>query len=158
MNFSDSVPRHIQQIPAYKSENPAEEIERELGLPVVQLGMNENAFGPSPRAVEAARAFMQNVAPYPDDTGFFLRRKLAEHYKVSMDELIISSGSSDILAMAYHVVLAPHAEVLSGEASFIVYYQLADMLNLPLIRVPMNDYAFDLDAIASRITPNTRLL
>src|SRR5215475_12292108 len=158
MNFSQIVPKHIQQIPAYKSENPAEEIERELGLPVVQLGMNENAFGPSPRAVEAARAYMENVAPYPDDSGFFLRRRLSEHYNVSMDELIISSGSSDILAMAYHVVVAPDTEVLSGEASFIVYYQLADMLNLPLIRVPMKDYAFDLDAMASSITQNTKLV
>src|SRR5215468_9621375 len=158
MSFSEIVPKHIQQIPAYKSENPAEEIERELGLPVVQLGMNENAFGPSPRAVEAARVYMENVAPYPDDSGFFLRRRLAAHYNVSMDELIISSGSSDILAMAYHVVLGPNTEVLSGEASFIVYYQLADMLNLPMIRVPMKDYGFDLVAMVSRITPNTKLI
>src|SRR5215467_11386592 len=133
MSFSHVVPKHIQDIPAYKSENPAEEIERQLGLQVVQLGMNENAFGPSPRAVEAARAYMDNVAPYPDDSGFFLRRKLAEHYNVSMDELIISSGSSDILSMAYHAVLAPNTEVISGEASFVVYYQLADMLNIPMI-------------------------
>src|SRR5215813_1367741 len=120
--------------------------------------MNENAFGPSPRAVEAAHAYLGNVAPYPDDSGFFLRRRLAAHYNVSMDELIISSGSSDILSMAYHVVLAPDTEVLSGEASFIVYYQLADMLNLPMIRVPMKDYGFDLDAMGSRITPNTKLI
>jgi histidinol-phosphate aminotransferase len=158
MTFSDSVPKHIQLIPSYKSENPAEEIERELGVKVVQLGMNENPFGPSPMAVEAARRCMDQVAPYPDDSGFFLRRKLAAHYKVSMDELIISSGSSDILAMAYHAVLEPGAEVLTGESSFIVYYQLAEMVNMPMIRTPMKNYAFDLDAMAARITPNTRLI
>src|SRR5205823_8255173 len=114
-------------------ENPAEEIERELGLQVVQLGMNENPFGPSPKAVEAARAYMENVAPYPDDSGFFLRQKLAAHYNVSMDELIVSSGSSDILAMAYHAVSSPKAAVLTGEASFIVYYLLAEILNMPIV-------------------------
>jgi len=158
MNFSDSLPAHIRQIPAYRSENPAEEIGRELGVKVVQLGMNENPFGPSPKAVEAARASMDAVAPYPDDSGFVLRQKLASHYGVSMDELIISSGSSDILAMAYHLVLEPGAEVITGAASFIVYYQLAEMLNLPIIRVPMKEYGFDLDAIASRITSSTRLI
>src|SRR5215510_614401 len=158
MNFSDSTTKHIQQIPTYKSDNPAEEVERELGLQVVQLGMNENAFGPSPRAVEAARAYMENVAPYPDDSGFFLRRRLASHYNVSMDELIISSGSSDILAMAFHAVLGPGAEAITGEASFVVYYQLAEILNMPIVRVPMRAYGFDLDAIASRVTPNTRLI
>jgi histidinol-phosphate aminotransferase len=158
MSFSDIVPKHIQQIPAYRSENPAEELERQLGVKVVQLGMNENPFGPSPKAVEAAKAFMEKVAPYPDDSGFFLREKLTAHYKVSMDEIIISSGSSDILAMAYHAVLGPGAEVLTGEASFVVYYQLAAMLNMPIIRVPMKEYGFDLDSMAARITPNTRLI
>ena len=158
MSFSDIVPEHIRQIPIYKSENPAEEIERELGVKVVQLGMNENPFGPSPKAVEAARSYMEHVAPYPDDSGFFLRQKLAAHYHVSMDELIISSGSSDILALAYHAILSPSAEVLTGEASFIVYYQLADILNMRILRVPMKDYGFDVDAMASRVTPNTRLI
>ena len=105
MSFLDSVPQHIRRIPAYKSENPAEELERGLGVKVVQLGMNENPLGPSPKAVEAARAYLEHVAPYPDDSAYFLRQKLAAHYKVSMDEMIVSSGSSDILAMAYHAVL-----------------------------------------------------
>jgi histidinol-phosphate aminotransferase len=158
MKFSDIVPTHIQQIPAYRSENPAEEIERELGVQIVQLGMNENPFGPSPKGVAAAREHMDRVAPYPDDSGFFLRQKLAAHYKVSMDELIISSGSSDILGMAYHAVLEPGAEVLTGDASFVVYYQLAEMLNMAIVRAPMKEYAFDLETMASRITPNTKLI
>src|SRR3954447_13932769 len=131
MSFADFVPPHIQRLPGYSSENPAEEIERELGLKVVQLGMNENPFGPSPKAVAAARAYMAQVAPYPDDSSFFLRQRLAVHYGISMDELIISSGSSDILSMAFHAVFSPGAEVVTGEASFVVYYQLADMLGMP---------------------------
>ena len=158
MSFSQIVPAHIQRIPAYRSENPAEEIERTLGVPVVQLGMNENPFGPSPKAVEAARKYMDKIAPYPDDSGYFLRQKLTAHYRISMDEIIISSGSSDILAMAYHAVFAPGAEVLTGTASFVVYYQLADMLNMPIVRVTMKDHAFDLEAMAERLNPATRLI
>jgi histidinol-phosphate aminotransferase len=158
MSFSDIVPPHIHRIPGYKSENPAEELERDLGMKVVQLGMNENPFGPSPKAVQAAGAYLDRIAPYPDDSGFLLRRRLADHYKVSMDELIISSGSSDILAMAYHAVFAAEAQVLTGQASFVVYYQLAEMLNMPIMRVPMKDYGFDLDAMVASITPHTRLI
>ena len=158
MNFSQILPEHIQRIAAYRSENPAEEIERELGIPVVQLGMNENPFGPSPKAVQAARGYLEKIAPYPDDTGYFLRQKLAAHYGISMGEIIISSGSSDILAMAYHALFEPGAEALTGEASFVVYYQLAEILNMPIVRVPMKEYAFDLPAMAERITPKTRLI
>jgi histidinol-phosphate aminotransferase len=158
MSFIHTLPKHIQAIPNYKSDNPAEEIERELGVKVVQLGMNENPFGPSPKAVAAARAYMDLVAPYPDDSGFLLRRRLAEHYKISMDELIISSGASDILAMAYHAVCFPDAEVLTGEAAFVVYFELGAILNVRMVRVPMKDYGLDLERMASCITPNTRLV
>lgn len=158
MSFLDMVPKHILQIPAYKSENPAEEVERELGVKVVQLGMNENPLGPSPKAVEAVRGYLENIAPYPDDSGYLLRQKLAAHYKVSMDEIIISSGLSDILAMAYHTILSAEAEALTGEASFVVYYQLAEMLGMPIARVPMKGYAFDLNAMADCMTSRTRLV
>src|SRR2546430_1152011 len=116
MSFADFVPPHIRRLPSYAPENPAEEIERELGSRVVQLGMSENPFGPSPKAVAAARDYMDQVAPYPDDSGFFLRQKLAGHYGIAMDELIISSGSSDILSLAYHAVFGPGAEVVTGES------------------------------------------
>src|SRR5262245_54917490 len=158
MSFTHLVPEHIQHIPPYKSENPAEEIERKLGAPVVQLGMNENPFGPSPKAVQAARAFLEKIAPYPDDSAYVLRQRLANHYKISMDKIMVSSGSSDILAMTYDALHSPGAEVLTGEASFVVYYQLAEILNMPLERVPMKEYAFDMEAMAERVTPRTRLV
>src|SRR5437773_8467256 len=158
MSSSQMISEHIQRIAAYKSENPAEEIERQLGIPIVQLGMNENPFGPSPKAVQAARAYLEKIAPYPDDSAYFLRQRLASHYKISMDEIIVSSGSSDILAMTYDALHSPGAEVLTGEASFVVFYQLAEILNMGLVRTPMKEYVFDLEAMAERITSKTRLV
>jgi len=153
MSSSQMISEHIQRIAAYKSENPAEDIERQLGIPIVQLGMNENPFGPSPKAVRAARAYLEKIAPYPDDSAYLLRQRLASHYKISMDEIIVSAGSSDVLALH-----SPEAEVLTGEASFIVYYQLAEILNMPLVRTPMKGYAFDLEAMVEGITARTRLV
>src|SRR5205809_3682559 len=158
MSSSQMISEHIQRIAAYKSENPAEDIERQLGIPIVQLGMNENPFGPSPKAVRAARAYLEKIAPYPDDSAYLLRQRLASHYKISMDEIIVSAGSSDVLAMTYDALHSPEAEVLTGEASFIVYYQLAEILNMPLVRTPMKGYAFDLEAMVEGITARTRLV
>ena len=107
MSSSQMISEHIQRIAAYKSENPAEEIERQLGIPIVQLGMNENPFGPSPKAVQAARAYLEKIAPYPDDSAYLLRQRLASHYQISMDEIIVSSGSSDILSMMPSIAPRP---------------------------------------------------
>ena len=65
---------------------------RRFGIPVVQLGMNENPFGPSPKAVQAARGYLEKIAPYPDDTGYFLKllRYQAGYYlNVGASDLII---------------------------------------------------------------------
>src|SRR5436190_1030918 len=87
MSFSQIIPGHIQRIPAYRSENPAEEIERTIGVPVVQLGMNENPFGPSPKAVEAARKYMDKIAPYPNNpTGTMVRRGELERFMKRVPE------------------------------------------------------------------------
>lgn len=158
MSFADIVPKHIQDIQPYKPGKPVEEVERELGIKAVKLASNENPFGPSPKAVEAVRHYLENVERYPDDTGFYLRRKLAGHFKVSMEEVILGSGSSDILAMAYHALLTPDCEVLTAEGSFIVYYLLAQTMGVRMVRVPMKEYVFDLGAMAERLSSRTRLI
>src|SRR5947199_10125694 len=75
-----------------------------------------------------------------------------------MDEIIVSAGSSDVLAMTYDALHSPEAEVLTGEASFIVYYQVAEILNMPLVRTQIEDYAFDLDAVVERMTTGIGLV
>jgi len=158
MSFSDIVPKHIQNIQPYKPGKPVEEVERELGIQAVKLASNENPFGPSPKAVEAVRRYLENMERYPDDTSYYLRQRLAERFKVSMDEIILGSGSSDILAMAYHSLMTPDAEVLTSEGSFIVYYLLAQTMGVRIVSAPMKEYGFNLSAMSELLSPRTRLV
>ncbi len=158
MNFLDMVPKHIRDIQPYKAARPIEDVELELGIRVAKLEANENPFGPSPKAVEAMRRFLENVERYPDDTGYHLRQKLAQRFNVSMDEIMLGAGSNDIFAMAFHAVLAPDSEVLTSEGSFIVYYILAQGAGIRMVCTPVKDFGFDLSAMAERITPKTRLI
>jgi histidinol-phosphate aminotransferase len=158
MSFLDFVPDNIKSIQPYKPGKPLEEVERELGIKAVKMASNENPLGPSPRALDAMRRFIEHVELYPDDTGYYLRQKLAGRLNVSMDELILGSGSSDILAMAFNAMLTPDTEVLTSEGSFIVYYLLGQMKGCTMVRTPMREYAFDLNAMAERLTANTRLV
>jgi histidinol-phosphate aminotransferase len=158
MSFLDFVPKNIQAIQPYKPGKPLEEVERELGIKAIKLASNENPFGPSPKAIEALRRSIEHVELYPDDTGYYLRRKLAARFQVSMDEIILGSGSSDILAMAFHAMLTPDTELLTSEGSFIVYYLLGQMKGCSMVRTPMREFAYDLRSMAERLTPRTRLV
>jgi histidinol-phosphate aminotransferase len=158
MSFLDFVPKNIQAIQPYKPGKPLEEVERELGIKAVKLASNENPFGPSPKAIEAMRQYIEHVELYPDDTGYYLRQKLAARFQVSMDEIILGSGSSDILAMAFHAMLTPDTEMLTSEGSFIVYYLLGQAKGCTMVRTPMREFGYDLRAMAERLTSRTRIV
>ncbi len=70
----DLVREAIRDLAPYEPGKPIEEVQRELGLDeVMKMASNENALGPSPRAVEAIRAVASEVHLYPDGSGWFLK-------------------------------------------------------------------------------------
>ena len=148
---TDFAPKHLRDLPPVPLDKPLE-------ARIVQMGMNENPFGPSPLAVKAMRAALDHCNRYPDDTGYELRQKIAGRFNVSMDEVIVGVGVSDLLGIAFSAVLSPEAEVLTSEGSFIVYYLLGASTGMAMQCVPLHDYSYDLEAMASRINSRTRLI
>jgi histidinol-phosphate aminotransferase len=147
----DFAAKHLRDLPPISVDRP-------LGPHVVQMGMNENPFGPSPLAVDAMQKALDGSNRYPDDTGYELRQKLADRFKVSTDEVIVGVGVSDLLGIAFNAVLSPGAEVLTSEGSFVVYYLLAASTGMHVECVPLKNYSYDLEAIARRINSQTRLI
>ncbi|MEA2904057.1 MAG: histidinol-phosphate aminotransferase, partial [Alphaproteobacteria bacterium] len=62
---------------------------------VVRLSANENPYGPSPEAVRAVAAAMQNAARYPDDAVDALVAQVAALHNVSPGEVLLGNGSSE---------------------------------------------------------------
>jgi len=78
MSIENLVKPHIAKLEPYPPGKPVEELERELGITgAIKLASNENPLGPSPKAVAAMRAALENVNRYPDGGSFRLRAKLA---------------------------------------------------------------------------------
>ncbi len=158
MNFIDVLPEHIRLIQPYKPGKPVEEVERELGISAIKLASNENPLGPSPKAVDAVRSFLEDSGRYPEDTGYYLRQRLAGRYGVDMDNVIVGAGSSDILAMTCHALLDHETEILTSEGSFVLYYLFSQAVGAKLVTVPLKDFTFDLTAMAKAIGPRTRVI
>ena len=154
----DLIPQFIRSIEPYKPGKPVEEVERELKIRAVKLASNENPLGPSPLAVEAAQRALREANRYPDGGGFYLREKLAARHRVSMEQIILGLGSSELIDLAARALLNGETEAVTSEGSFPLYYISARATGAKLIEVPLAEYTFDLDAIADAITPRTRLV
>ncbi|WP_172600401.1 histidinol-phosphate transaminase [Sulfurivermis fontis] len=149
----------VRQLKPYQPGKPIEELERELGVSnIIKLASNENPLGPSPLALTAARAALEDVWLYPDGNGFVLKDKLKQKLGVAMEQLILGNGSSDILDFAVRAFVTPQDEVMFSEHAFAVYPILTQAAGARAVVVPAKNWGHDLTAMRSAITERTRLI
>jgi len=151
----------LEDFPVYQPGRPIEEVARELGLPapdIIKLASNENPLGPSPAAVAAIKAALQNINLYPDGNAFYFKHKLAAKLGLDTAHLILGNGSNEIIEFVGHAVLSPNADVVVSQYCFAVYPLVTKLFNAKLITVPAKQYRHDLQAILAAITPRTRVV
>jgi histidinol-phosphate aminotransferase len=152
------VPDYIREITPYVQGRPIEEVERELQIEAVKLASNENPLGPSPLAVEAARNALSESNRYPDGSGFYLRQALARKHDISMDQIILGGGSTELIDLVARLLLRPTDAGVTSYGSFPLYYIAVRATGARLIETLLNNYRFDLDAIAQNLSAQTKLV
>ncbi len=144
---------------AYTPGRPIDEVQRALGLRrVIKLASNENALGPSPKALTAARQALAQVHRYPDAGGFLLRRRLARHLRVRPEELILGNGSDELLVLVLRAFVEPGDEVVVADPTFLIYDIAATACGARVIKVPLRHYRYDLAAMRRAITRRTKVV
>ena len=156
--LEELIPDYIQGLPAYVPGKPVEEVEQDLKIHAVKLASNENPLGPSPKAIEAARRALGDANWYPDGGSKRLREVLAARFGVRSEEVFVGLGSSEIIDLASRVLLRPGLEGITSEGSFALFSIAIRASGGKLILTPMKNFAFDLDAIARAVTPQTRII
>lgn len=153
------VPEYIRSLIPYSPGKPLEELERELGISgSIKLASNENPLGPSAKAVAAVKKAASGLHRYPDGSGHDLTRSLAQYYGVESDRIILGNGSNELIELAARAFVQPGDEVISAAPSFVVYTMVTQAAGGVNVIVPCTENRHDLDAMAARITPRTRLV
>lgn len=161
MQLTSLVNPSVLTQPVYEPGKPIEDVARELGLDpagIIKLASNENPFGPSPKALEAAQAALRQGELYPDGGSFALRQKLARRWGLGADQFVIGNGSNEILELIGHVFLRPGDEVVMGAPAFVVYKLVTLLFGAKPVEVPLVDYGHDLEAMRKAIGPRTKLV
>ena len=96
------VPKHIKNLLPYIPGKPISELSREKGINnVIKLASNENPYGPSSYAIEKIIFHLSECHRYPDSSGYDLRSTLAEKYSLSINNVIIGSGSEGLRIISH---------------------------------------------------------
>jgi histidinol-phosphate aminotransferase len=161
MNFASLARPSVLTQPVYEPGKPIEYVARELGLDpasIIKLASNENPFGPSPRAVAAAKHALEHGELYPDGGCFELRQKLARLRGLEPDQFVIGNGSNEIIEFLGHAFLGAGDHVVMAAPAFVVYKLVTLLFGARAIEVPLRDWRHDLKALSSAITPQTKLV
>ncbi|MGB3339928.1 MAG: histidinol-phosphate transaminase [bacterium] len=150
----------VHNIRPYKPGRPIEEVVRQLGIKeqIIKLASNENPLGPSPKAVEAITKAAGNVNLYPDDNCFYLKRKMYEKFGQPPENIIIGSGSVELIELIFKAYVNPGDQVIMSEPSFIMYKIACQIFGGERIAIPLRDFRHDIKAMSRAINHKTKIV
>ncbi len=157
----DHANPQLRDLAVYEPGKPIEETARELGADaasIIKLASNENPLGPSPKALAAMRAAIPDAHLYPDGGGYYLRGALAAKLGCARENIILGSGSNEVLEFLGHAFLNRDDEIITSEHAFIAYKLIAAVFGAHTVEVPSPDLRHHLDGMIAAITPRTRLI
>ncbi len=120
MKFNDV----LENVTTYEAGKPIELVVREYGVDpkdVVKLASNENPYGTSPKVTAKIQELAKNMFIYPDDSMYELKEALAKKFEVESSNVIIGSGSDQILEFCVHAKCEKDSKILMAKTTFAMY-------------------------------------
>jgi histidinol-phosphate aminotransferase len=103
------------------------------------LNSNENAYGPSPFAQKAILDAYKRSNRYPDDYIPLLKKKIADHWNVTTENILLGAGSSDIIGLACQHVSKSKGHIITAEPSYRVWNNQASSFGHSFNRISLTE-------------------
>jgi histidinol-phosphate aminotransferase len=125
----------------------------------IVLSFNENPYGPSPAALEAARRAANIGNRYPDAAEDDIRAVIAKHHGVAPDRVTLGCGSSEILQMADTAFTGKGRKAVAAEPTFEAVLDFARVVSAEPVKIPLTaDFRHDLPKMAAACDASTGLV
>ena len=124
----------------------------------IKIAGNETVHGPLPSVRAAIEKTIDVVNRYPDNGYLELRDRLAKHVGFRPEHVAAGCGSVSLCQQLIQITCGAGDEVVYGWRSFEIYPLQVRLAGATPVQVPLTDYTYDLDAMATAITDRTRLV
>lgn len=113
-----------------------------------RLHLNENAFGPSPKCLEALHTIqLQDLYEYDMATRDFLIEEISRQFSIPEDDIYIHNGSAEVIKSAFSIMLERGDSVLIPDPGWNYYGSLAKekFSDVYYYQVLKDDYTYYMD-------------
>jgi len=142
LNFN----KKLESIKTYEAGKPIELVVREFGIEpkdIVKLASNENPYGCSTKVKDAVVDIVSNMALYPDDSMMKLKSALGRRFEIEDENLIIGSGSDQVIEFLMHAKADSNSKVLINSVTFAMYEIYAKHVGAEIIRTASQKHNLD---------------
>ena len=123
----------------------------------VKLSANESALGPSPKVLEIFKSGF-NLKKYPDGKSSKLKETIAKKFSINEDQILIGSGSDEIISLICQSFVNKDDEVIMSEDSFLMY-RIYSQLNGAVVRFAKNkNNKFSVSETLKLVTNKTKIV
>ncbi len=151
--------RKLEQLPHYEGGMDLRRARETFETDdVIKLASNESPWGPHKAVIAAVAEAASGANRYPDQYAALLRERISERFDVDPAGVAVANGSCELLLAAALALCEEGAELVYGWPAFSMYPQLAPLCGAREIRVPLDGYEHDLEAMAAEVTAATQLL
>jgi len=107
---------------------------------LVKLNTNENPYGPSPKAIAAMQAELNDsLRLYPDPNSDRLKQAVADYYGVSTAQVFVGNGSDEVLAHAFHGLFQHGKPLLFPDVTYSFYPVYCGLYGIPFETVALDE-------------------
>lgn len=107
---------------------------------LVKLNTNENPYGPSPKALAAMQAELNdNLRLYPDPNSDLLKQAVAKYYGIDAGKVFLGNGSDEVLAHIFHGLFQHDLPLLFPDISYSFYPVYCGLYGITSEPVPLDE-------------------
>jgi histidinol-phosphate aminotransferase len=112
----------------------------QLNLPgLVKLNTNEHPYGPSPKALQAmAAAVDDSLRLYPDPDSAALKDAIAHRHGLARNQVFVGNSSDEVLAHTFHALLNHELPLLLPDISYGFYPTYCKLYGINHRLVPLD--------------------
>ncbi|SMC02323.1 histidinol phosphate aminotransferase apoenzyme [Sulfobacillus thermosulfidooxidans DSM 9293] len=136
-----------------------ESVYQDTGIEAIKLASNESLWGPSPKAIDAAKKALNHLSLYPEAHLSEVYELLADLSGLSADHIIAGNGADELLQLIALTFAGPGDEIIFPAPSFSAYRHGTLLTGATPVVIPLNAQgAPDLQEALAHVSAKTRII
>lgn len=136
----------LDNVNIYEAGKPIELVVREYGVDensIIKLASNENPYGTNQTVVDVIARKACSAYVYPDDSMYELKGALAKKFGVSDKNIVIGSGSDQVIEFCVHGKCDEKSKVLMAKTTFAMYEIYSKQTGATILKTPSDAHNLD---------------